>query len=1338
MSGQRFARSILEGLTALRRKLRTVVLAIPLWREIELVASAVTWPVRFLAALTLRLIPTLKNYEWLLEIQSLQRRHPILVAVSIGVAVYRGALVYQGGNGHGHIAADQTIYPFLAALSSYNPFLGAVCGLAFGVGDVIQKLNPATDDIFYASSDHDHLRSVLSYTVAYSALMVMGVGPGMASRVVRRVLAGFVGAFFVRRAAAQADGAVIPGGGRVWQIFQLTRPDGATELTTATGHPGGHWMPLEGPMTWEAVQSRLTALAATGKYVVQATSAGAPAPPPPAVNLASPINQRLLLDLAARNLLNDPETWRTPAVHAQLSSDERRLLGSLHAQGLLKPEADAKLQGLLAQSQAGLNTIRKLSDRGLLSDRDAGRNPDLDPPLTREERSLLLSFRGQGLLGPDGDRKLRGLTEPPPSSSGDPGVATSTGGPSDPAAPPSDTMTFDSPLHALLTLLLALPAGVLTAAAAAYALQSGVVEWFEWFGFHGFRKYWDTGCFQMEQEMLRRQAPAVADAAGKGAIAAGLLDLGRRGRYGADGGGGARTPLRPPDVAPTPPAFDPQVQLATNLQNEINEREAWLNKLRGDREGFSSTHKWESDYDKRLHTLDEDIAGEQRQIDELRDKLGATGTAPDPGSLKPFDYFQRYFPDDADNRRHALDLAEKDIRERAGNTFDNLKRMYERVRNEDTGDLKRLVAEGLVPQSVLDNRLYTLDKLGERLNGLGFVDKEGQFHGNRSDPGPNFDTLPGRVNDVLNSLGNPMVPASVLHRRGDWWTKPADGSPPIGQFLGPAQRLVGSQTGETPVVYGLWDAFVDGASKSRNLATLGFAELGRHILDNGVTAHDIGNFLTFGGLQGAQDAFRSYWSRKGTDAGGLGDIIGGALYTLGGGLAHVANNTILPFTAVRDAGDARLSADQRIISGIFGIMQFWGAGKMLTAVEGRAAAQALHEALARQEAYVGPRAIAHIMEPVARGTYLRNLLRDVKVPEAVVASVGYQAKLGAAGRLGETFFEQGKAYARLSAAALEENPVRLRGALLHEAGHVDAITRAVETKPHWFDEHGKLTPEAHFELELDQRLKDQSRHATALERELRLQGTPSDTPANQLPVRARRLNAELQEANAAVQILKERGRIGNAPGLAMDAVTRKALEYGNAFEHRLTEIGFDPADPKVRLVNLNPVARTLNTLSDPNRINYPFGNMPIIDLLAMHPDPSKGILSVVSVTSGQPASIVSKLEVLLNAPWSKEVVKDIVASGEKLSEKMRKLPGKVDAMQELIGYANAPGKLAEKSQLWVPLLQADEARNLLHSMLYRNNAYDFSRFQRFADHLKAQGLNNRRIYTEIMGRLIGK
>ncbi len=186
------------------------------WKPVVNGSTRVCAPVVALASGTLNALPFLRKLEWLLEIDALTKRHPVLLAFSMIFVALRGIQTTPLG----HIGTDPVIYPLMGMISGFNPFLGLVCGAVYGAADLLQKL--VLPDMYGARgwTDLNYWGGMIGYTVAYSSLMMMGVFPGMFSRCMRALVRIIMKKFFAKRIAAMADGAV-PLGAAVNPIAEL-------------------------------------------------------------------------------------------------------------------------------------------------------------------------------------------------------------------------------------------------------------------------------------------------------------------------------------------------------------------------------------------------------------------------------------------------------------------------------------------------------------------------------------------------------------------------------------------------------------------------------------------------------------------------------------------------------------------------------------------------------------------------------------------------------------------------------------------------------------------------------------------------------------------------------------------------------------------------------------------------------------------------------------------------------------------------------------------------------------------------------------------------------------
>ena len=175
---------------------------LPFWNALERLSGPVHRRVIAVADRMLVRLPLLRRAEWLLGLDSIKHRSSVIVAAALLFAFWRGLRP----TGLGHIGTDKLIYPFMAATSSFNPFLGLCCGIAYGVGDLIQKIT-LSNDIYGGAGFGNYWGAIFGYSIAYSSLVFTGVVPGVLARAFRR------GAHFVltatQRVPATAEGAIV-------------------------------------------------------------------------------------------------------------------------------------------------------------------------------------------------------------------------------------------------------------------------------------------------------------------------------------------------------------------------------------------------------------------------------------------------------------------------------------------------------------------------------------------------------------------------------------------------------------------------------------------------------------------------------------------------------------------------------------------------------------------------------------------------------------------------------------------------------------------------------------------------------------------------------------------------------------------------------------------------------------------------------------------------------------------------------------------------------------------------------------------------------------------------
>jgi hypothetical protein len=196
-------RKLFASLAEFRSKTASWLESQPFWPDLLRLCATLTAPVVRLARWALRTMPWLQKVDWLFETSQIPKRHPVALAFSLGYMLWRGLHTTSLG----HIGTDRAVYPFMAIVSGYNPFLGIVCGALFGIGDLIQKL--ISPDIYGAGgwSDPNYWGAMGGYVLAYTAVMWMGLFPGASSRAARYAVRMAMKKAFERRVAAASDGA---------------------------------------------------------------------------------------------------------------------------------------------------------------------------------------------------------------------------------------------------------------------------------------------------------------------------------------------------------------------------------------------------------------------------------------------------------------------------------------------------------------------------------------------------------------------------------------------------------------------------------------------------------------------------------------------------------------------------------------------------------------------------------------------------------------------------------------------------------------------------------------------------------------------------------------------------------------------------------------------------------------------------------------------------------------------------------------------------------------------------------------------------------------------------
>jgi len=223
-------RALLVKIAEIRAAIAQALHQLPFWNQLVQISAALCSPVTLLARGALRAMPSLRKLEWLLEIETLTRRHPVLLAFSLIFVAWRGLRTTPLG----HIGTDPIIYPLLGGISGFNPFLGLFCGAVFGAADLVQKF--LIPDIYGQGKkwmDLNYWGAMIGYVVAYSSVMLMGVFPGMLSRVFRAIVRAILSKIFFRRASAAADGAT-PLGEAVSPLAEIA--------AAAAGGIAGGWL----------------------------------------------------------------------------------------------------------------------------------------------------------------------------------------------------------------------------------------------------------------------------------------------------------------------------------------------------------------------------------------------------------------------------------------------------------------------------------------------------------------------------------------------------------------------------------------------------------------------------------------------------------------------------------------------------------------------------------------------------------------------------------------------------------------------------------------------------------------------------------------------------------------------------------------------------------------------------------------------------------------------------------------------------------------------------------------------------------------------------------------
>lgn len=305
--------------------------SLPFWPDVVKISLLISGPVIALSRWTLAAMPSLRKAEWLLEIEALSKRHPVGLAFALSLTAFRGLLPSTNG----HIGTAEVIFPLLGGISGFNPYLGMLCGVAYGIADLFQKL--LWNDIYDTPGGRTSIQywgAMAGYCIAYSSTVAMGMLPGVSSRVCRLIARNAVQRWIHRNHAAAADGARPPGD---WIPREGAVP------TTPPIRPAGHF---EGAQA--AAQQGANVGPVVGMYQQS------PAQQPVWLDLNKPENQAALRELLndPRDLFRDPDSWRS----ANLTPHQKLLMANLRGKRMLGPDAAARLK-----SQLGVADLNGLS-----------------------------------------------------------------------------------------------------------------------------------------------------------------------------------------------------------------------------------------------------------------------------------------------------------------------------------------------------------------------------------------------------------------------------------------------------------------------------------------------------------------------------------------------------------------------------------------------------------------------------------------------------------------------------------------------------------------------------------------------------------------------------------------------------------------------------------------------------------------------------------------------------------------------------------------------------------------------------------------------------------------
>jgi len=150
-----------------------------------------------------RLIPFRGRIQQHLEVEQLARINPIIILASMAATLLIGGMTST----HGHIETHPFLFQVMPIISSYNPALGFLSALTFAVGDFAQKL--VINDVYHPGTltQLDYWGARIGYLIAYNAVTVFGVLPGVLGRIFRKAVQ--------NRITKNTDGGSLSAGGRV-------------------------------------------------------------------------------------------------------------------------------------------------------------------------------------------------------------------------------------------------------------------------------------------------------------------------------------------------------------------------------------------------------------------------------------------------------------------------------------------------------------------------------------------------------------------------------------------------------------------------------------------------------------------------------------------------------------------------------------------------------------------------------------------------------------------------------------------------------------------------------------------------------------------------------------------------------------------------------------------------------------------------------------------------------------------------------------------------------------------------------------------------------------------